>query len=287
MTAEVAPLEQRKKAAGAGVGVVLLAGVVALAVAGRGGGGNGAGPSQPQGAIGSVTLSTSSRQALSRGRAPMGQELVKGVGDKLKAAFSLTFSTKDSEGNAIGWPYRWVTQVFELGANTPILQASGAGTHSNRTINVSHTFTLSSQHVAPGDQLVVVVRLEAAESDLQGKPLDTGAAVILDVAQGDRLVLVEDTSNGGDGCPTPVQVGTMTSFRQWVLTSWQSSGNCTWITQPELHILGGELEGVHLYQTPKEYRDLLQQIKSIGTTGPVDQYIAEFEAVFPEWGLTP
>jgi hypothetical protein len=253
---------------------------VAVALASRNGGGGG--PAQPQGAIGSITLSQARR-------APMGQGLVKGVGDNLKVAFSLSFSTRDSQGNPIAWPYRWTTQVFQLGANTPLLQDSGQGSHSNRTINVSHTFTLSNQFVSAGDQLVVVVRLEAAQSDDQGRPVNTEQSVVLDIAQGDRLVAVQsaDDGNGGNDCPTPVQVGTMVSYRQWVLTSWQSSGNCTWITQPELHILGGNLEGVHLYQTPKEYRDLLVQIRNIGTTGLVDQFIAEFEAVFPEWGLTP
>ncbi len=92
------------------------------------------------------------------------------------------------------------------------------------------------------------------------------------------------TSNQNNN-PTPTPTPTPTqqpqqSSTSWQLSRWQSTGNGSWSQQPTLTINGQS----YVFATPAEYIAKLQELRSIpGMTGPIDQYISEFQSAVPEF----
>jgi hypothetical protein len=74
--------------------------------------------------------------------------------------------------------------------------------------------------------------------------------------------------------PLPQPSGSWT----WNLSAWQSSGS-SWVIQPVLTFAGIN----YTYSHPEQYVLALQQIQSWGATGPLAQYISQFQAVLPYW----
>lgn len=65
----------------------------------------------------------------------------------------------------------------------------------------------------------------------------------------------------------------------WDLSAWTASGNGTWITQPVLNFAGAN----YAYSHPEQYVLALQQIMSLGATGPLSLFISQFQAILPSW----
>lgn len=65
----------------------------------------------------------------------------------------------------------------------------------------------------------------------------------------------------------------------WYLSNWTSDGRGTWASQPVLTINGQQ----YRFNTPQEYIAKLQELKGRGLSGPLDQYIQQFQGAVPEW----
>ena len=77
---------------------------------------------------------------------------------------------------------------------------------------------------------------------------------------------------------TAVQLPPPTEGTSWYLSSWQT-GYGYWIKQPVLSYQGWD----YIIGTPQEGIDYLNQLKGFGMGGPIDTFIAQFQAVLGYW----
>lgn len=69
------------------------------------------------------------------------------------------------------------------------------------------------------------------------------------------------------------------TISSWYLSSWNTTGNGSWQTQPTLTINGTQYK----FNTPQEYIDKLNWLKSQGATGNLDTFINQFNSALPEF----
>lgn len=215
----------------------------------------------PGGTLGTITLS---------------QNINKGPTESIKVDYSTTFSTTDSDGTLINWPYRVVVSLVRTQDAVIIGETFFQSGASGFPPGTSKRFTLLTPlagKLSTGDTLRVDIVVGASPSDASGKPVFGTWPNVATKVSTDRIT-IGGTAPPSTGCPAPgPRAALPLGINKWFITSGASDPNCGWDVQPVLTLNSTQFR----FPTPCGVISILEQMKRAGFTGPLDRLISDWK----------